>query len=162
LLTGTSRYLALTDWIANQPGNLQHTHTHTDCGYPGISPINDRPRLRQPSPTATQGAFDLLVVYDLARLARSPRVLQALMSDLDAAKVRLCSVTEQLDTRRGAALLMLLRVFADREANPIAKDPPMPTRVATLTRRSTDEQNQPFSIELQDTKLGAYIKSQDD
>jgi site-specific DNA recombinase len=38
----------------------------------------------------------------------------------------------------------------------------MPTRVGTLTRRSTDEQHQPFSIELQDTKLGAYIKSQDD
>ncbi len=38
----------------------------------------------------------------------------------------------------------------------------MPTRVSTLTRRSTDEQHQPFSIELQDTKLGAYINSQDD
>jgi site-specific DNA recombinase len=38
----------------------------------------------------------------------------------------------------------------------------MPTRVSTLTRRSTDEQHQPFSIELQDTKLAAYIKSQDD
>ncbi len=38
----------------------------------------------------------------------------------------------------------------------------MPTRVSTLTRRSTDEQHQPFSIELQDSKLGAYIKSQDD
>ncbi len=34
--------------------------------------------------------------------------------------------------------------------------------VATLTRRSTDEQHQPFSIELQDTKLAAYTKSQDD
>jgi hypothetical protein len=32
----------------------------------------------------------------------------------------------------------------------------MPTRVSTLTRRSTDEQHQPFSIELQDTKLAAY------
>jgi site-specific DNA recombinase len=38
----------------------------------------------------------------------------------------------------------------------------MPTRVSTLTRRSTDEQHQPFSIELQDTKLAAYINSQDD
>jgi hypothetical protein len=38
----------------------------------------------------------------------------------------------------------------------------MPTRVATLTRRSTDEQHQPFSIELQDTKLAAYTNSQDD
>ncbi len=37
----------------------------------------------------------------------------------------------------------------------------MPTRVSTLTRRSTDEQHQPFSIELQDTKLGSYINSQD-
>jgi site-specific DNA recombinase len=38
----------------------------------------------------------------------------------------------------------------------------MSTRVSTLTRRSTDEQHQPFSIELQDTKLGSYIRSQDD
>jgi site-specific DNA recombinase len=38
----------------------------------------------------------------------------------------------------------------------------MPLRVATLTRRSTDEQHQPFSIEAQDTKLAAYIQSQDD
>src|SRR6266545_4796091 len=37
----------------------------------------------------------------------------------------------------------------------------MPTRVATLTRRSTDEQHQPFSIELQDAKLAAYTNSQD-
>jgi site-specific DNA recombinase len=37
----------------------------------------------------------------------------------------------------------------------------MPTLVGTLTRRSTDEQHQPFSIELQDVKLDAYIKSQD-
>src|SRR6266540_3481843 len=43
-----------------------------------------------------------------------------------------------------------------------SKDTAMPTRVSTLTRRSTDEQHQPFSIELQDTKLGSYIKSQDD
>src|SRR6266540_91664 len=38
----------------------------------------------------------------------------------------------------------------------------MPMRVATLTRRSTDDQHQPFSIEAQDTKLAAYIQSQDD
>jgi hypothetical protein len=110
------RYLALTGWIANQPGNLQHTHTYIDCGYPATSPINDRPRLHQALADAANGAFDLLVVYDLARLARSPRMLEELMSGLEAAKVRLCSVTEQLDTRCGAALLMLLRVFADHQA----------------------------------------------
>jgi site-specific DNA recombinase len=35
------------------------------------------------------------------------------------------------------------------------------TRVATLTRRSLDRKHQPFSIEAQDAKLGAYIASQD-
>ncbi len=35
------------------------------------------------------------------------------------------------------------------------------TRVATLTRRSLDRKHQPFSIEAQDAKLGAYIQSQD-
>jgi len=34
-------------------------------------------------------------------------------------------------------------------------------RVATYTRRSTDEEHQPFSIEAQDAKLAAYISSQD-
>ncbi len=38
----------------------------------------------------------------------------------------------------------------------------MPMRVATLTRRSTDDQHQPFTIEAQDAKLAAYIQSQDD
>jgi DNA invertase Pin-like site-specific DNA recombinase len=109
------RYLALTGWIANQPGNLQHTHSYIDCGQPGTSPIDDRPRLRQALADARAGAFDLLVVYDLARLARSPRVLEELMSGLDAAKIRLYSITEQLDTRIGAALLQILRVFADHQ-----------------------------------------------
>jgi site-specific DNA recombinase len=36
-----------------------------------------------------------------------------------------------------------------------------PVRVATLTRRSTDEEHQPYSIELQDQRLGSYINSQD-
>ncbi len=112
------RYLALTDWIANQSGNLQHTHTYIDCGHPGTSPTHERPRLRQALADAANHAFDLLVVYDLARLARSPRALEALMTDLDAAKIPLYSVTEQLDTRRGGALLMLLHVFADREPTP--------------------------------------------
>ncbi len=34
-------------------------------------------------------------------------------------------------------------------------------RIATYTRRSTDEENQPFTIEAQDTKLDAYATSQD-
>jgi site-specific DNA recombinase len=35
-------------------------------------------------------------------------------------------------------------------------------RVAIYTRRSTDEENQPFTIEAQTAKLKSYIKSQDD
>jgi site-specific DNA recombinase len=36
-----------------------------------------------------------------------------------------------------------------------------PVRVATLTRRSTDEEHQPYSIGAQDTRLDAYILSQE-
>jgi DNA invertase Pin-like site-specific DNA recombinase len=76
------RYLAVIGWIDNQPDDLQHTHTYIDCGYHGTSPIDDRLRLRQALDDAANHAFDLLVVYDMARLARSPSVLNALMSDL--------------------------------------------------------------------------------
>lgn len=34
-------------------------------------------------------------------------------------------------------------------------------RVATYTRISTDEEHQPYSLEAQDERLGAYIRSQD-
>ena len=34
-------------------------------------------------------------------------------------------------------------------------------RVATYTRISTDEEHQPYSLEAQDTRLGAYITSQE-
>jgi len=34
-------------------------------------------------------------------------------------------------------------------------------RIATYTRRSTDEENQPFTIEAQDSKLDSYANSQD-
>jgi len=36
-----------------------------------------------------------------------------------------------------------------------------PVRVAIYTRRSTDEANQPFTIEVQQSKLDAYVASQD-
>jgi site-specific DNA recombinase len=34
-------------------------------------------------------------------------------------------------------------------------------RVAIYTRISTDKEHQPYSLEAQDTRLGAYIASQD-
>jgi len=34
-------------------------------------------------------------------------------------------------------------------------------RVATYTRISTDEEHQPYSLEAQDTRLRAYVASQD-
>jgi site-specific DNA recombinase len=34
-------------------------------------------------------------------------------------------------------------------------------RVAIYTRISTDEEHQPYSLEAQDTRLGAYMASQD-
>src|SRR5574341_1298836 len=38
----------------------------------------------------------------------------------------------------------------------------MVVRVATYTRRSTDDENQPHSIEVQSTRLDAYVTSQED
>jgi site-specific DNA recombinase len=38
----------------------------------------------------------------------------------------------------------------------------MVVRVAKYTRRSTDDENQPHSIEVQDTRLDAYVTSQED
>jgi site-specific DNA recombinase len=38
---------------------------------------------------------------------------------------------------------------------------PRTVRVATLTRRSTDEEHQPYSIAAQDQRLDAYIRSQE-
>jgi site-specific DNA recombinase len=38
----------------------------------------------------------------------------------------------------------------------------MVVRVATYTRRSTDDENQPHSIEVQTTRLDAYVTSQED
>src|SRR5262245_51003388 len=38
---------------------------------------------------------------------------------------------------------------------------PSIVKVATLTRRSTDEEHQPYSIEARDERLGAYIRSQE-
>jgi len=38
---------------------------------------------------------------------------------------------------------------------------PSVVRVATYTRISTDEDHQPFSLDAQTTRLGAYVQSQD-
>jgi site-specific DNA recombinase len=51
-----------------------------------------------------------------------------------------------------------------RRRRPARATPAFPTatvRVAIYTRRSTDEENQPFTIEAQTSKLKSYIKSQD-
>jgi hypothetical protein len=42
-----------------------------------------------------------------------------------------------------------------------AADGAVATAVATYTRRSTDEEHQRFSIEMQDDRLGKYVSSQD-
>src|SRR5437588_2639224 len=51
------------------------------------------------------------------------------------------------------------RVGTDDQRSPVGAVTPV--RVATLTRRSTDEEHQPYSIEAQDTRLDAYIRSQE-
>jgi DNA invertase Pin-like site-specific DNA recombinase len=110
------RYLALTAWIAEQPGDLVHTHSYFDCGYPATSSTRDRAGLRNVLADARTHTFDVLVVYDLGRLARSPGMLVGLLDELAAARVRLCSITDRLDTSTGARLLSLLTIFANHEA----------------------------------------------
>src|SRR6202047_2935839 len=43
---------------------------------------------------------------------------------------------------------------------PVDKEAPS-MRVATYTRISTDEEHQPYSLEAQDTRLRAYVASQE-
>jgi site-specific DNA recombinase len=52
-------------------------------------------------------------------------------------------------------------VSKPRTALAAAGGPPRTVRVAVYLRRSTDEAHQPFSLEAQETKLRAYIASQD-
>jgi site-specific DNA recombinase len=42
-----------------------------------------------------------------------------------------------------------------------SRSPSNRVRVATYTRRSTDEENQPFTVEAQQSKLDSYVASQD-
>ena len=48
-----------------------------------------------------------------------------------------------------------------RTRSPKASIPQTGVRVAIYTRRSTGEENQPFTIEVQSSKLAAYVASQD-
>jgi site-specific DNA recombinase len=72
----------------------------------------------------------------------------------------------QVPHRRGFAtaevdLTDALRARATADGAPVDGDNPAPTTVATYTRRSTDEEHQRFSIEMQDDRLEKYIASQD-
>ena len=47
-----------------------------------------------------------------------------------------------------------------RRATTVARTTGGVVRVALYTRRSTDDEHQPFSIDAQDTRLDAYVASQ--
>ncbi len=47
-----------------------------------------------------------------------------------------------------------------RDPRPGTADPGGEVRVGVYVRRSTDDENQPYSIEARDTRLGTYIDSQ--
>ncbi len=77
----------------------------------------DRPELRRLLADANRGAFDLVLVYRLDRLARSIRLVHEVLEALAPAKVGLRSATEAFDTvtAGGRMMMNILAVFAQFE-----------------------------------------------
>jgi hypothetical protein len=100
------------------------THIRTRAGWQQVGAYIDqtskaplkRPALRRALTDADSGHFDVLLVYRLDRLARSPRQLAQILNRLDGAGVALHSVTEPLQTPAGRLTLDLVRAFAAIDA----------------------------------------------
>lgn len=96
------------------------THIHTKAGWQQADTYIDqtskaplkRPALRRALTDADHGHFDVLLVYRLDRLARSPHQFAEILNRLDHAGVALHSVTEPLHTPAGRLTLDLMRAFA--------------------------------------------------
>ena len=106
----------LMPFIASQPA-WAHVRTYTDQMSGAHA---ERPGLDQALRDARLGGYDVLLVYRVARFARSLKVLVWLLEELDAAGVAFRSATEPIDTSTatGRMLVQLLGVFAEFDGYP--------------------------------------------
>ena len=91
---------------------------YTDEGISGtIAPGPKRPRLAQLLADVRAGQVNAVVVLDLSRLARSVKLVTAMIDELDAAGAAFVSCKENFDTSTamGRAMLGIVAVFGQLE-----------------------------------------------
>lgn len=89
---------------------------YVDAGHSGTT--RDRPGLTQLITDAREGLFDVLLIYRLDRLARTPYISYSIIHDLTEAGVDIVSYSEpqvNTTTPMGRASLGLLNVFSEME-----------------------------------------------
>lgn len=103
----------LGKYIESQPG-LVHVASYTDQKSGAVL---DRPDLKRMLADARSGAFDVVLVYRLDRLARSLKLVHEIFDRLQQADVGLRSATEPFDTITAGGRLMMniLATFAQFE-----------------------------------------------
>lgn len=94
---------------------------YKDDGVSGTIPLNERPEGSRLLNDAKQGKFDTILVYKLDRLGRSARIILNSVHELEAAGVKVKSMTEPFDTgdAAGRFLLTILAGVADLERSNI-------------------------------------------
>lgn len=96
---------------------LSEQHVFVDPGFSGTT--MNRPALRQLLAVAEAGEVDIVLVYRLDRLFRSPRHLYNTLYEWESRGIAFASVTENFDTSSpmGKAYLGMLATFAEFERN---------------------------------------------
>ncbi|CAB4584453.1 unannotated protein [freshwater metagenome] len=103
----------LGKYIESQPG-MVHVASYTD--QKSGATLN-RPDLQRMLADAAAGAFDVVIVYRLDRLARSLKLVHEIFEQLQHAEVGLRSATEPFDTvsAGGRMMMNILATFAQFE-----------------------------------------------
>jgi len=90
---------------------------YNDIGVSGSK--NSRPQLDQMLKDIRQGMFDIVIIYKLDRLGRSLKHLLDMLSEFRNKKIRLISVSDNIDTKddnpMSRAFWQMLGVFAEFE-----------------------------------------------
>ncbi|MBL0349519.1 MAG: recombinase family protein [Elusimicrobia bacterium] len=104
----------IRSFIASQEGFVVGG-VYTDPGYTGAN--TDRPGLRHAISDVQAGLIDMVIVYKIDRLTRSPRDFYQLIEVFEAHKVGFISVTERFDTSTPAGRLLrnIMLTFAQFE-----------------------------------------------
>ena len=110
---------------------------YRDGGVSGTMDPKDRPESGRMLVDAQAGAFDLIVVLKLDRLARRAEWIHRTLRELDEAGIGFTSVSEPVDTSSamGKAFLGISAVFAELERNLIAER----TRAALGVKKTRGE-----------------------